>query len=78
MMAQQCDLTAGEFIWTGGDCHIYANHQEQVKAQLNRDPYPLPALRFTRRPASLFDYQYDDIEIINYEAHPHIKGVVAV
>lgn len=78
MMAQQCDLEVGDFIWTGGDCHIYLNHLEQVKLQLSRTPYPLPQLKFKRRPASIFDYQYDDIEIINYEAHPHIKGAVAV
>ncbi len=78
MMAQQCDLEVGEFIWTGGDCHIYANHMEQVDLQLSRKPYPLPMLRLKRKPASLFDYVYDDFEILNYEAHPHIKGEVAV
>jgi thymidylate synthase len=78
MMAQQCDLEPGEFVWTGGDCHIYLNHLEQVKLQLSRAPYPLPQLHFKRRPPTLFDYQYDDIEVLNYEAHPHIKGVVAV
>lgn len=78
MMAQQCDLEPGEFVWTGGDCHIYLNHLEQVKLQLSRQPFPLPKLVFKRKPASIFDYQYDDIEIINYEAHPHIKGAVAV
>lgn len=78
MMAQQCDLEVGDFVWTGGDCHIYLNHLEQVKLQLTREPYPLPKLKFKRRPASLFDYQFDDIEILDYEAHPHIKGDVAV
>jgi thymidylate synthase len=78
MMAQQCDLEPGEFVWTGGDCHVYLNHLEQVKLQLSRAPYPLPQLHFKRRPPTLFDYQYDDIEVLNYEAHPHIKGVVAV
>lgn len=78
MIAQQCDLQVGDFVWTGGDCHIYLNHLEQVKLQLTRTPYPLPTLQFRRRPPSLFDYHYDDIEIINYEAHPHIKGEVAV
>jgi thymidylate synthase len=78
MMAQQCDLGVGDFIWTGGDCHIYLNHLEQVQLQLTRAPYPLPTLHFKRRPPTLFDYQYDDIEILNYEAHPHIKGAVAV
>lgn len=78
MIAQQCDLEPGDFIWTGGDCHIYLNHLEQVKLQLTRTPYPLPQLHFKRKPPSLFDYQYDDIEILNYQAHPHIKGEVAV
>lgn len=78
MMAQQCDLDVGEFVWTGGDCHIYTNHLEQVQLQLSRKPYPLPKLRFKRKPASLFDYQFDDIEILDYVAHPHIKGLVAV
>lgn len=78
MLAQQCNLEVGEFIWTGGDCHIYLNHLEQVKLQLSRTPYPLPQLQFKRKPESLFDYHYDDIEIINYQSHPHIKGEVAV
>lgn len=78
MMAQQCDLEPGEFVWTGGDCHIYSNHLEQVKLQLTRTPYSLPTLQFKRRPPSIFDYEYEDIEILNYEAHPHIKGAVAV
>jgi thymidylate synthase len=78
MIAQQCDLDVGEFIWTGGDCHIYTKHLEQVNLQLSRTPYPLPQLKFKRKPASLFDYQFEDIDIINYQAHPHIKGIVAV
>jgi thymidylate synthase len=78
MMAEQCDLEVGEFIWTGGDCHLYLNHLEQVDLQLSREPYSLPQLRLKRKPASLFDYQFDDIEIINYTAHPHIKAAVAV
>ena len=78
MLAQQCDLIPGEFIWTGGDCHIYSNHLDQVRLQLTRDPLPLPTLRLKRKPASIFEYQFDDIEIIGYEAHPHIKGQVAV
>lgn len=78
MVAQQCDLEVGDFVWTGGDCHIYLNHLEQVKQQLTREPYPLPTLHFKRRPASLFDYTFDDIEVVNYQAHPHIKGEVAV
>jgi thymidylate synthase len=78
MLAQQCNLKAGEFIWTGGDCHIYLNDLEQVNLQLTRKPYPLPKLVFKRCPPSLFDYTDDDIEIVGYEAHPHIKGQVAV
>jgi thymidylate synthase len=78
MMAQQCDLEVGDFIWTGGDCHIYSNHIEQIQLQLTRTPHPLPTLHFKRRPPSLFEYTFDDIEIVNYEAHPHIKGAVAV
>ncbi len=78
MIAQQCDLEPGDFVWTGGDCHVYLNHLEQVKLQLSRVPYPLPQLRFKRKPSSLFDYHYDDIEILDYQAHPHIKGEVAI
>lgn len=78
MLAQQCDLLPGDFIWTGGDCHLYLNHLEQVKLQLTRTPYVLPKLHFNRRPDSIFDYQYEDIEIVDYQAHPHIKGMVAV
>lgn len=78
MLAQQCALEPGEFVWTGGDCHIYTNHLEQVNLQISRTPYPLPQLIFKRKPPSLFDYQFEDFEIINYEAHPHIKGEVAV
>ena len=78
MIAQQCELQVGDFIWTGGDCHIYLNHLEQVKLQLGRTPYALPQLRFKRKPPTLFDYNLDDIEILHYEAHPHIKGEVAI
>lgn len=78
MIAQQCDLRVGDFIWTGGDCHIYLNHLEQVRLQLSRSPYPLPQLRFARRPPTLFDYTFEDIELLNYQSHPHIKGEVAV
>lgn len=78
MMAQQCDLEVGDFVWTGGDCHIYLNHLDQVRLQLTRQPFPLPTLHFKRKPDSLFDYQYDDIEVLDYESHPHIKGQVAV
>jgi thymidylate synthase len=78
MIAQQCDLVPGHFIWTGGDCHIYSNHLEQVNLQLTRAPLPLPQLQIKRKPDSLFDYKYEDFEIINYEAHAHIKGAIAV
>ena len=78
MIAQQCDLSVGDFIWTGGDCHLYLNHLEQVDEQLSRRPLPLPRLVMRRRPASIFDYEYDDFEILNYEAHPHIRAAVAV
>jgi thymidylate synthase len=78
MMAQQCDLEVGEFIWTGGDTHLYLNHLPQVEEQLQRQPYPLPRLRFKRKPDSLFDYHFDDIEIVDYLYHPHIAAKVAV
>jgi thymidylate synthase len=78
MIAQQSDLNVGEFIWTGGDCHLYGNHIEQADEQLQREPLPLPTLAIKRRPPSLFDYKYEDFEILNYEAHPHIKAQVAV
>jgi len=78
MVAQQCDLDVGEFVWTGGDCHIYSNHVDQVRLQISREPYPLPKLGFQRRPSSIFDYQYEDFEIINYKSHPRITAAVAV
>ncbi|WP_027475668.1 thymidylate synthase [Curvibacter gracilis] len=78
MVAQQCDLDVGDFIWTGGDCHIYSNHHEQVETQLARAPYPYPTLRILRRPDSLFDYQYEDFEVVDYQCHPAIKAPVAV
>jgi len=78
MVAQQCDLDLGEFIWSGGDCHIYHNHLEQVELQLTREPRPLPSLQILRKPAFLYDYVYDDFEITNYHPHPHIKAKVAV
>lgn len=78
MVAQQCKLEVGDFIWTGGDCHLYSNHMDQVALQLSREPYPYPKLHIKRKPASLFDYQYEDFEIINYQHHPHIKAPVAV
>ena len=78
MMAQQCNLEAGDFIWTGGDCHLYSNHLEQVDLQLSRDFFPLPKLNILRKPASIFDYEFEDFEIVGYESHPHIKAPVAV
>lgn len=78
MVAQQCDLEVGDFIWTGGDCHLYTNHFDQVELQLSRDPYPYPKLVIKRKPASLFDYEYEDFEIQDYQFHPHIKAPVAV
>jgi thymidylate synthase len=78
MVAQQCDLEASEFIWTGGDCHIYSNHIDQVKLQLTREPYPLPQLIIKRKPKTIFDYRFEDFEIVNYNSHPHIAGKVAV
>jgi thymidylate synthase len=78
MVAQQCDLEPGEFIWTGGDCHLYSNHLEQVELQLSRKPFPLPQLKIGHKPASLFDYAFEDFEIVGYECHPHIKAPVAI
>jgi thymidylate synthase len=78
MIAQQTDLSVGDFVWTGGDCHLYSNHLEQAKEQLQREPLALPRLAIKRRPASLFDYKFDDFEILNYESHPHIRGAIAV
>ncbi|ARP85203.1 thymidylate synthase [Bordetella genomosp. 9] len=78
MIAQQCDLDVGDFVWTGGDCHIYSNHFEQVELQLSREPYPYPKLRIKRKPASIFDYEYEDFEVADYQCHPHIKAPVAV
>lgn len=78
MMAQQCDLLPGDFVWTGGDVHLYSNHIEQAKLQLSRKPKPLPQLEIRRKPASIFDYRYEDFEILNYDPHPGIKAPVAV
>jgi len=78
MLAQQCDLKVGDFIWTGGDCHIYDNHVEQVRTQLARTPYPYPTLHIKRRPPSIFDYEYEDFEVLDYQHHPLIKAPVAV
>lgn len=78
MVAHQTDLEVGDFVWTGGDVHIYYNHREQVDTQLSRDPYPYPTLRFARKPESIFDYKYEDFIIENYQHHPSIKAPVAV
>ena len=78
MVAQQCDLLPGEFVWTGGDVHLYTNHLDQAKTQLSRTPYPLPQLEIKRRPSSLFEYQFEDFEIVNYQSHPGIKAPIAV
>jgi len=78
MMAQQANFEPGDFIWTGGDCHLYSNHLEQARLQLAREPLPLPQLVIKRRPESLFDYRYDDFEFIGYQAHAPIRAAVAV
>lgn len=78
MIAQQCDLLPGDFVWTGGDCHLYLNHLEQADLQLSRAPYPLPTLHIARRPPSLFDYTFEDFEFRDYQHHPAIKAPVAV
>ena len=78
MLAQQCDLDVGDFIWTGGDCQIYSNHQEQVALQLSRQPMAYPTLHIKRRPASIFEYEFDDFEVQGYEHHAAIKAPVAV
>jgi thymidylate synthase len=78
MLAQQADLAVGDFIWTGGDCHLYLNHLEQADEQLCREPLPLPRLAIRRCPDSIFDYRFRDFEILNYECHPHIRAAVAV
>lgn len=78
MVAQQCDLEVGEFILTGGDCHIYINHLEQIKIQLSREPFELSRLKIKRKPSAIFNYQFEDFEILNYQSHPRLKGDVAV
>ncbi len=78
MMAQQCDLDVGDFIWTGGDVHLYSNHLEQARLQLSRQPKNLPQLEIKRRPASIFEYEFEDFEIKNYDPYPAIKAPVAV
>lgn len=78
MVAQQAGLDVGEFVWSGGDVHLYLNHLEQTDLQLSREPHPLPQLRLARKPATLFDYRFDDFEILDYQSHPHIKAEVSV
>jgi thymidylate synthase len=78
MIAQQCNLAVGDFVWTGGDCHLYLNHLEQADLQLSRTPYPLPQLKILRKPNTLFDYAYEDFEIIDYRYHAAIKAPIAV
>ncbi len=78
MLAQQCDLGLGDFIWTGGDCHLYTNHFEQVETQLSREPFAYPTMHIKRRPASIFEYELEDFELQGYEHHPPIKAPVAV
>jgi thymidylate synthase len=78
MVAQQCNLTPGDFVWTGGDVHLYNNHFEQARLQLSREPLPIPRLDIRTKPATLFDYQFEDFEIVNYQCHPSIKAPIAV
>ncbi len=78
LVAHQCDLVAGDFVWTGGDCHLYLNHLQQAREQLSREPYPPPRLVLHRRPPSILEYRYEDVEVLDYRAHPHIKAPVAV
>jgi len=78
MLAQQAGLAVGDFVWTGGDCHLYLNHLEQADEQLRRTPMPAPRLAIKRHPPSIFEYRFDDFEIVNYESHAHIKAAVAV
>jgi thymidylate synthase len=78
MFAQQCDLQPGEFVWTGGDCHLYLNHLDQADEQLGRTPHALPQLAIRRKPPSIFEYEYEDFQVLNYQAHPSIKAPIAV
>lgn len=78
MLAQQCDLKVGEFIWTGGDCHLYLNHLDQARTQLAREPGALPRLEIGRRPSMIEEYEYEDFTLHGYDAQPHIKAPVAV
>ena len=78
MLAQVCDLQPGEFIWSGGDCHLYSNHMEQVEEQLSREPFPLPTMKINPEVKDVFAFRFEDFELCDYQAHPHIKAVVAV
>ncbi len=78
MIAQQCDLQLGDFVWTGGDVHLYLNHLEQAEQQLQREPKALPRLQILRKPDSIFDYRYEDFELVGYEPHPHIKAAISI
>ena len=78
MVAQQCDLELGDFVWTGGDTHLYSNHMEQTALQLSREPKPLPQMKIIRKPESIFDYRFEDFELSGYDPHPHIKAPVAI
>lgn len=78
MVAQVCDLQLGDFIWSGGDCHLYSNHMQQVEEQLSREPLPLPTMRINPQVKSIFDFTFADFELCDYQAHPHIKAQVAV
>ncbi len=78
MVAAQTGLEVGDFVWTGGDCHIYDNHVEQVTEQLSREPYPAPRLRIARERPSIFDYEFEDVEVVDYVHHPAIKAPVAI
>jgi thymidylate synthase len=78
LVAEQCGLDAGDFVWTGGDCHLYLNHTEQARLQLTREPFPLPRLRIRRRPAAISEYEFEDFELEGYQSHPRIAAPVAV
>lgn len=78
MVAQVCDLQLGDFIWTGGDCHLYANHIEQTDLQLTREPLPLPVMKLNPEVKDLLAFKFEDFELLGYQAHPHIQAPVAV
>ena len=78
MIAQQCDLEVGDFVWTGGDVHLYLNHLDQANEQLTRAPYALPKLSIKRKPNSIFDYTYEDFELLDYQSHPHISAPISI